>query len=401
MPRLLTLFSLFTLLALWPGDLSSKASAQTDDAPDARTAALQLSDLPAGFMLADEEAGRDRGLATYAATWVQRDSAQLAKDGLLVVISEDLISVGGTDGAGPEVVQALARAWVNAMSRRSRFPVDGDPQLVAGPRVGDDSQWISAQVPIGPRSAPAYALAFRAGRFFGVVEGIFVEGVAGKPIVFRLAEVVRSRLASLQGIDAPPLLMRDDFTGPGDGPVSCAASGVAAGFFTIGYSGGECAVKPLTPNNTTTYLPTSTELGDTSASVNVRLLGNSAGYQVGMSCRDQVQGGVRTPGYQLLVRPTDGTFTFKAFNKPSPAPNLPGSAIITVAEGASSAIHGGADPNRLGLVCAGTSISASVNGVPLASVQDDQTAVGSMSLWLATTGTEGEVRFRDLTVAQP
>ena len=146
-----------------------------------------------------------------------------------------------------------------------------------------------------------------------------------------------------------------------------------------------------------TYLPTLIELGDTSASVDVRLTGNAPGYQVGISCRDTVQGGSRTPGYELLLTPSEGSFTLKAFNKPSPAPNLPGTAIITLAEGASPAIQA-SGTNHLELICSGTTISASVNGVQLASVGDDQTSRGSMSLRVVTKSNEGDIRFGHMVV---
>ena len=95
------------------------------------------------------------------------------------------------------------------------------------------------------------------------------------------------------------------------------------------------------------------------------------------------------------------TFTLKGFNKPPPVPNMPGTAIITLAEGTSPAIEAGNGTNHLGLVCSGTTISASVNGVQLASVEDAETAMGSMSLWIVPNGNEGEVRFGNLVVMQP
>src|SRR5438309_7275155 len=95
--RLLAVLSVSMFLAFGPEGLSHPATAQTNSAPDPRDAALQVSDLPAGFTLVDEEVAGDGSLPAYAATWLQRDTAELSKDGLLIVSSEDLTSVGGAE----------------------------------------------------------------------------------------------------------------------------------------------------------------------------------------------------------------------------------------------------------------------------------------------------------------
>ena len=104
-----------------------------------------------------------------------------------------------------------------------------------------------------------------------------------------------------------------------------------------------------------------------------------------------------------MVSPAQGTFTLTGFNEPLPESmaGLPGTAIVTLAEGASPDILPGNEVNRLGLVCSGTTISASVNGVELASVEDGSSATGSLSLRVNASGSGGEARFGDLLVTEP
>src|SRR2546427_588036 len=81
--------------------------------------------------------------------------------------------------------------------------------------------------------------------------------------------------------------------------------------------------------------------------------------------------------------------------RPASMVGRPETAIVTRAEGAAPVILPGNEVNRLGLVCSGTTISASVNGVELAKVEDGSSATGSLSLRVNASGSGGEARFGD------
>ncbi len=132
------------------------------------------------------------------------------------------------------------------------------------------------------------------------------------------------------------------------------------------------------------------DYADTAMAVTARLLGDTTDRHIVLQCRGQTDSG---SNYRLVVWPEDRSFALLRRDG--------GQSVNLVGWRPSEAIRRGSQPNRLELTCAGTTIAASINGVPVASVQDGAYASGSLSMGGAADGAAtADTRFEDLVVSR-
>lgn len=123
--------------------------------------------------------------------------------------------------------------------------------------------------------------------------------------------------------------------------------------------------------------------GDSTISVDARLVGETRRRQVVVYCRS---------GYALGIEPDARAFFL--FRRE-------GGVNHTLADWQPSpAIHSGHETNRVELTCVGTTISASINGTIVASVEDDTFQTGAHYLQAGGPGLTAQARFDNLRVTQ-
>jgi hypothetical protein len=109
-----------------------------------------------------------------------------------------------------------------------------------------------------------------------------------------------------------------------------------------------------------------------------------------VGCRWTVSGDTNS-GYRLGIQPLRGLFSLQRMDK--------GSVTQLVGWRNSDAIHPGLDANHLELLCAGNTISAAINGTPLAIVRDATYLEGLTMLEVFGQGGPMEARFSGLTIS--
>jgi hypothetical protein len=127
---------------------------------------------------------------------------------------------------------------------------------------------------------------------------------------------------------------------------------------------------------------------DTSIAIDGRVYGgpDTRGVYV-LSRWSQAEGVVAA--YRFGVLPAQGRFTLERQD---------GSRVVSLVSQPSSAIRGGEAMNRLELTCVGPSISASINGTPVAAIQDPSYPNGRHFIGVNGAGSSG--RFDNLVVTQ-
>ncbi|MBI2941127.1 MAG: serine/threonine protein kinase [Chloroflexi bacterium] len=155
------------------------------------------------------------------------------------------------------------------------------------------------------------------------------------------------------------VLLADNFDDPSRGVLPRSSSD--PGRFTAGYEGGEYALKITPETDSDIRVRPSGTYSDVSIAVDVRVVGNADGQYVNVTCRDQGTGNQRRH-YDLTVAPFDGIWNLSRWNGDR---WFPLGSVWT-----SPAVRRGNDRNHLELTCAGTTISASINGTVVVSVQD-------------------------------
>jgi hypothetical protein len=206
------------------------------------------------------------------------------------------------------------------------------------------------------------------------------------------------------------VLAADDFSAPSVGlmPRSCAGDADVAGVpFQCGYVGGEYQLDVVQPTNEglgVAEVPGAYSFAygaaNSTVDVDVRLATAGPGA-VGVRCRRLVQGPSAFQSYALLIRPGSETFTLERLDPASGNTNT----VVLVGPQPSSAIHQGTASNHLQLTCNGNTISASINGTRVASIQDGTYQFGRVAL-VAETSVSGppntvDMRFSHLVLTQP
>jgi predicted dienelactone hydrolase len=205
--------------------------------------------------------------------------------------------------------------------------------------------------------------------------------------------------APVAGAAAGPILLRDDPTGaaagrlPAESPDPARfAAGYADGTYEIALNGAaEGAAVPL-PG---TY-------GDASIAVDAALVDPSPDHHLQLACRARESGAQ----YTLDVRPAAGDFAIQRWLFiPSLIPWTTGGQHLVLPK-SSPAIRLGGATNRVELSCRGTTITARINGVTVASVSDNTLQEGRMVLAVRqSAGNAGPsarpiARFSNLVITQ-
>ena len=182
-----------------------------------------------------------------------------------------------------------------------------------------------------------------------------------------------------------PNILADNFDTPAIGVLPSSSDDPSR--YRRGYVSGEYQVQILDPTLRGAGATVPGIYGDAAISVDARILpASSEGAFVALVCRGQV--GAALSGYSLSIRPGDRRFVLVKVGGQAP-----------LASGVSDAIRGPGDTNHFELRCTGTTISAAINGVSVASTDDSAYSSGSMVILVGTSSGTAEARFDNLVVS--
>lgn len=180
-------------------------------------------------------------------------------------------------------------------------------------------------------------------------------------------------------------MLADNFDDPAIGVLPRSSDDPSR--YRRGYASNEYQIQTLDPTMRGAGAIVPGIYGDAAISLDARLLPTSSeDASVAAGCRGQV--GAAPSGYLLSIKPADQQFLLVRL----------GEGRASLAAGVSEAIRPPSEPNHVELSCAGTTIAATINGVPVASVEDSGYASGSMLILLGTSSGTADVRFDNLVV---
>jgi hypothetical protein len=188
------------------------------------------------------------------------------------------------------------------------------------------------------------------------------------------------------------VLLADNFDDPARGVLPRSSASPA--LYRFAYEGGEYVIQKLDPN--WDRLPTASlpgEYGDASIAVDVRIIGDVANRYVAIACRRRPTMG--SSEYRLSLYTADGTFTLSRWDD---------GTHVQLTGGPSTVIRRGNASNRFELSCISNTISASINGTQVTSVQDNTYQRGSMFIGASRYAGRmltAEARFDNLVVTGP
>ncbi len=188
------------------------------------------------------------------------------------------------------------------------------------------------------------------------------------------------------GAGAGAILLADNFDNPASGwlPRSATQPGQR-----LSYVDGEYMVQK-DPEAAAVFIQLPGAYPDASMGVDVRLIGSDSDLGVQLWCRFQREPPVRA--YAFVLRPDLRSFRLARLD--------PGSSVVLADWQPSASILRGNETNRVELRCAGSTISATVNGVPVVSVSDSTYQGGGFALVVAAAGSAADVRLDNLIVTQ-
>ena len=149
--------------------------------------------------------------------------------------------------------------------------------------------------------------------------------------------------------------------------------------------GGEYVIFKSDPTRTPTVSVPGAVGDDAALAVDARLAGDTAGRSLLVGCRASSTG-----AYQLVLDPTNGTFSL--FHGGARSTEL-------VSPRPSNAIARGNAVNRVELSCVGSTISVTINGTQVVSLQDSTLKAGGFWIGVAAP-TTAEARFDNLLVVK-
>lgn len=192
---------------------------------------------------------------------------------------------------------------------------------------------------------------------------------------------------NISAIEVLPYLA-DNFDDPVSGVLPTSSDRPSA--YVRGYVAGEYQVQIVDP----AFDPVAAAFipgiyTNASIAVDARLVGASTSRRLSVSCRRQPDA---DSAYRLTVSPDTGRFLLSRRDT--------GTRVDLVSWQSSPAIRRGNQTNRLELICVGTTISAKINGIELASVQDGTYQLGRMWIGVAATNATADARFNDLVVTR-
>ena len=212
----------------------------------------------------------------------------------------------------------------------------------------------------------------------------------GRYSVFVLHGAERLGRADFQAKAKPgDTILRDDFKDPAKGKLPAESSGPSR--YRRGYEGGEYVIQKIDPawkQMPVAELPGAHQ--NATLAIDARLVGETRGRYVVLVCRNSAAG-----HYRLMLAPTETSFSLTRWDRDK--------EVILAGWQQSTAIRPGIAVNRLELTCAGDTISATINGTQVLSVQDTQHRTGGMWIGVdpgAADPAVAEARFANLTVTQ-
>ena len=134
------------------------------------------------------------------------------------------------------------------------------------------------------------------------------------------------------------------------------------------------------------------QYANTVLGIDVRLSAETAQRGITVSCRTESG---RRNGYRLIVYPATGRFALLRYDQDNVTPLADWQL--------SAAIQPGAFTNHVELSCSGTTISAAINGVEVASLQDSTYSEGSLIIgttYFGPTPLTIEARFDNLVLLE-
>lgn len=217
--------------------------------------------------------------------------------------------------------------------------------------------------------------------------------VRGRALLVVTAVIVAGALtvppAVAQGGEA---LVSDDFSDPASGVMPNAVADAEAEY---GYLDGEYRLAALAGRpQTDIALPIGQQTYEDSAiSIRARLVGDVANRRVFVTCRHSAAG-----YYIFVVTPDESNFfMLRVLRRANVV-----SQIDLMATGAVLPSLDPAEYQRLELRCAGSTISAALNGRSVATVVDDTLPAGRHFLGVSSNADELiDVRFADLVISEP
>jgi hypothetical protein len=194
--------------------------------------------------------------------------------------------------------------------------------------------------------------------------------------------------------NAPGVLLADAFENAEIGQLPRVSARPSDYIFA--YDRGEYVINkinPALPAAPIVFLPGTYD--NTVIAVDVRIVGDVPSRYAFVVCRDQSSGG-QAKQYRASIVPEGRRVILSRWDD--------GSQRVLSEVRDNSAINAGSGSNRLELRCAGTKISASVNGTMLVSADDMTLNRGDQGLGAGTfAGVDGtlEARFDNLEIRQP
>jgi len=228
-------------------------------------------------------------------------------------------------------------------------------------------------------------------------EGLVAAGAA-RSAVPAVSATLGPGVTSSPGTPRPlgRVLARDDFSNPGAGlfgPASSNPSAYRSGYIDAGYQ--ILKVDPKFSNNWREWARTD-NFADVAVDVDARVASQTVGGFVKVGCRTPDLGAGNS-GYQLSVRPDDGTVWLDRVDKSTARQISPVQR--------SDAVKQGTESNHLQIRCVGASISGIVNGVQVVQVEDSDYSTGRVYLGagVVAAGQPGSVdaRFNNFVVSEP
>jgi hypothetical protein len=167
--------------------------------------------------------------------------------------------------------------------------------------------------------------------------------------------------------------------------------------FAEGYTNGSYRLATVDPNERdAAFALISGPFADATIAVDARLVGTTIGRTVQVDCRVQF-GPQGTSKYQLQIETTNGQFVLAREDQ--------GHYVSLVGPQTTTAILHGTATNRLELSCIGKRITARINGVQVATIEDATYATGQFGLEAGVLPTflpgTVEARFNNLVISVP
>ena len=228
-----------------------------------------------------------------------------------------------------------------------------------------------------------------AGRTYTLLLVSQIGGVIPPTLLFLSDGRPRAAAIAAAGAGAKDVIVNETFTDPATGLLPAMAPPDSP--LHYGYVEGEYFLRNW--EVATRSLPIPGDHTNATIAVDARLVGPTTSRTVSVGCRF-TSDATGNRGYRLRVEP--GTGVFRLVREDG------GRDTFLRSDRVSPAIHRGSQTNRLELTCAGSTITAAINGTVVASVQDSTYTTGPLVIGVGarSSGLTSEARFDNLVVTQ-